>query len=161
MLLHLGELVCRGGFALCAGTGVRETQLSALFAFQFQQFRHLWHLLFSIIFPENLCREQDRISSLSAWTWAARSLCWACVGEDCWSCWCQPDKHFQNTRSFNRNITAFPEIGFSLFVRWGKRLVGFVASFGFFTELVLMDEAVAESPEVCEWYLFTALYVLL
>lgn len=43
----------------------------------------------------------------------------------------------------------------------GKK-VGWVLSHPlFFTELVLMDEAVAESSEVCKWYLFTALYVLL
>jgi len=31
-----------------------------------------------------------------------------------------------------RNVTTFPEIYFSLFVRWGKRLVGFVRPFVFY-----------------------------
>lgn len=41
---------------------------------------------------------------------------------------CRTSKRFQRTRSLNRNITTFPELDFSLFVRWGKRLVGFVTT---------------------------------
>lgn len=56
-----GFIGVRRGFStwvtLSAHTGLGDTQLSALFAFQFQQFRRLWQFLFSIIFPEILCRE--------------------------------------------------------------------------------------------------------